>query len=70
MNQTHVIDSWIAELALGARSKPARPATEVAAVSWGREPARIAAKPVARRLAARDRQRPARGSLQPCLPLA
>jgi hypothetical protein len=71
MNQSHVIDSWIAELALGAWSKPARPASEVAAEGWGREPARIAAKPAARRLvAARGRQRPASGSLRPCLPLA
>jgi hypothetical protein len=40
MNQSHVIDSWIAELALGAWSKPARPDSEVAAANWGREPAR------------------------------
>jgi hypothetical protein len=71
MNQSHVIDSWIAELALGAWSKPARPDTELAAVSWGREPARIAAKPAPRRLAlAPGRRGAARGAFRPCLPVA
>ena len=75
MNENHVIDSWVAELALGARTsrarwpRAARPAeAEVAAIAGSTELA-PAARPVSRRITALlDRPRSGSGALRPCLP--
>jgi hypothetical protein len=75
MNENHVIDSWVAELALGARTSRARwpraarsAEIETGLGVGGTELAPIAARPVSRRLAALlDRPRSGSGALAPCL---
>jgi hypothetical protein len=76
MNENHVIDSWVAELALGARTsrarwpRPARPAeADFGSVAGGTELAPVAARPVSRRISALlERPRSGGGALRPCLP--
>ena len=78
MNENHVIDSWVAELALGARTsrarwpRPARPAETAAGLAAvSTELAPVAARPVSRRLSALlERPRSGGGALRPCLPIA
>jgi hypothetical protein len=78
MNDNHVIDSWVAELARGARTsrarwpRPARPAEAEAGLGMvSTELAPIAARPVSRRLTALlERPRSGGGALRPCLPTA
>jgi hypothetical protein len=75
MNENHVIDSWVAELALGARTSPARwprsPRTAVAEPAVSMELAPVAARPVSRRITALlARPRSGNGALRPCLPTA
>jgi hypothetical protein len=66
MNQNHVIDSWVAELALDARNSRA---ASLSQATPGRR--RFASRPVGRRIASLlDRPRPTGASLRPCLPTA
>jgi hypothetical protein len=66
MNQNHVIESWIAELALDARTSRAASLPQATA---GR--GHFASRPVGRRIAALlDRPRPNGASLRPCIPTA
>jgi hypothetical protein len=67
MNQNHVIDSWVAELALGARnSRNGSASLTAAAPAKGRT--QVA---VGRKMAALlERPRSSGASFQPCLPTA
>ena len=72
MNQNHVIDSWVAELALSARASRIRSQRQLAAAIESEAGTRPAlANPVGRRIAALlERPRSSTGSLRPCLPIA
>ena len=69
MNQNHVIDSWVAELALGARNSRNGSARQKD-VANGTRRAPVAARPVSRRIATLLDGPRSGASLRPCLPTA